>query len=287
MTEDILQLPNGSQFYRADLHIHSHGASHDVSDATMTPQAIIKTALAENLDVISITDHNEISNVQAALEAAAGSTLLVVPGVELSTPQGHLLCYLPTLEKLQSFFGRLDIVDRNTQNSRCQNAILDCLGNLVELDGFAILAHVDAPSGYETENPGNSPHKADVICHRALLGIELKSAASDIAFADTDSDHNRANLGKKRIAALKLGNKQFLARVLNSDAHTLTALGRNANGDKRVTRIKMQQPSFEALKIALQDADARVRIEDQIPLTVPHVEGVSFTGGFLESDSKR
>jgi hypothetical protein len=49
------------------------------------------------LSVIAITDHNEIGNVEAGIQAA-GTDLLVVPGVELSTPQGHLLCYLPDLE---------------------------------------------------------------------------------------------------------------------------------------------------------------------------------------------
>ena len=242
---EILNLSNGSRFYRADLHIHSYGASHDVSDATMTPQAIVKTAIDENLDVIALADHNEISNVQAAITAAAPTALYVVPGVELSTPQGHLLCYLPTLDALKTFLGRLDLADRGTQDSRCLNAIPNCLKILDELNGFAMLAHVDGPKGFETENPGNSPHKHDVLCHPALLGVVLMSAESDISYSDTDPVTNRANVGKKRITRLQLGSKQFLARVLNSDAHKLNALGRNAQGNKKVTRIKMQQPSFE------------------------------------------
>jgi hypothetical protein len=155
---DIIQLSNGSRFYRADLHIHSHGASHDVSDVAMTPQAIVKTAIDENLNVIALADHNEISNVQAAIAAADQTSLYVVPAVELSTPQGHLLCYLPTFDALQSFFGRLSLVERGTPTSRCQNAVLDCLQHLDELNGFGILAHVDAARGFETDNPGNSPH---------------------------------------------------------------------------------------------------------------------------------
>ena len=56
-------------------------------------------------------------------------------------------------------------------------------------------------------------------------------------------------------------------------------------GDTKVTRIKMHQPSFDALRIALQDSDARVRIEDQIPVSVPYVLGVSFDGGFLHEQA--
>jgi hypothetical protein len=108
----------------------------------MTAEAIVKTALAQGLGVIAITDHNEISNVDAALKAADGTSLWVVPGVELSTPQGHLLAYVPTLDALQRFYGRLDIVDRGGPNSRCQNRILDCLNQVHALGGFGILAHV-------------------------------------------------------------------------------------------------------------------------------------------------
>ena len=99
-----------------------------------------------------------------------------------------------------------------------------------------------AEKGFETENPGASPHKIDVICHSALLGIELRSSASAISYADIDPEADRARAGRARIKHLGLGAKQFLARVLFSDSHALGALGRNAQGDKKVTRVKMDKP---------------------------------------------
>jgi hypothetical protein len=45
----ILQEPVGAQFFRADLHIHSFGGSHDVRDQKMTAQHIVATAMAESL----------------------------------------------------------------------------------------------------------------------------------------------------------------------------------------------------------------------------------------------
>jgi hypothetical protein len=236
----------------------------------MTPELIVKEAITQKLDLIAIADHNETSKVPSVLQAADRSRLYVVPAIELSTPQGHLLCYLPNIETLQAFLGRLNFADRGTANSRCQNSVLDCLRELEQQRGFAVLAHVDAGGGFETLNAGNSPHKRDVLCHPALLGIELKNATSVISYSDSDPDADRANVGSERQQRLKLGSKQFLARVLNSDAHTLAALGRNAQGARKVTRIKMHQPSFDALRIAFRDSDARVRLEDQIPATVPY-----------------
>jgi hypothetical protein len=143
-----------------------------------------------------------------------------------------LLCYLPNLPSLQRFLGQISVVDGHTSTSRCQNAMLTCVERLTALAGFAVLAHVDGPGGLETLVPGMSPHKVDVFCHPALLGMELNSAASDIAYAEGDPNASRAQVGKTPIERLGLGAKQRLARVLNSDFYTLAALGRNAQGDR-------------------------------------------------------
>jgi ABC-type lipoprotein export system ATPase subunit len=43
----------------------------------------------------------------------------------------------------------------------------------------------------------------------------------------------------------------------------------------------MNSPSFSALRLGLEDAEARVRIEAQIPYSVPHVIGVHMEAGFV------
>jgi DNA repair ATPase RecN len=279
---EIAELPRGARFFRADLHVHSVAGSHDVRDTKATPEAIVTTAAQEGLTMIAITDHNEILAVGPALATAAAAAIFVVSAVELSTPEGHVLCYLPNHDSLQRFHAQLTIVDRRTPNSRCQNAMLDCLDKLRVLGGFALLAHVDATGGLETNMPGSSQHKVDILCHPALLGIELKSATSTISYSDHDPDAGRVRMGQERNRRLDLGAHQCLARVLNSDAHTLQALGRNASGDRRVTRFKMNALTFESLRIALDDSTARVRIEDEIPVAVPFIKGIRMSGGFLD-----
>ena len=279
--ELITNLSRGARFYRADLHIHSFGGSYDVTDTTATPKKIIETAASENLSIVAIADHNEISNVPHAIEAANARGILLVPAVELSTSDGHLLCYLPTYDALEKFFNSLQIVDRRTKNCRCQTGTIECLSNAGSHGGFAMFAHVDADAGFEKAMPRFTPAKTDILCHRALLGFEVTRADSDIRYTAQDTNADRRGVAQARIERLKLGSKQFLARTLNSDAHTIAALGRNANGDRRVTRYKMDRPSFEGLKIAMLDADARVRIEDEIPPSIPKILGVGFSGGFL------
>jgi predicted ATP-dependent endonuclease of OLD family len=283
IADEIVAVPSGARFYRADLHIHSYAGSHDVKDQSMTPEAIVNTAVLEQLSVIAITDHNEIANVQRAITAASSTTsLLVVPGIELSTPEGHLLVYFGQYEDLADFFGKLDFAGKGGPDSRCQTSLLECLKKIDPAKGFAILAHVDGDGGFEQKVPGYPPHKEDIVCHPALLGIELKSLKSDISYSDLDPVSDRAQYGKKRTESLGLGTKQFLARVLFSDSHALAVLGKNAQGKSRMTRIKMDLPSFTGLRIAFQDADARIRIEDDLPDSVPFVMGIKIDGGFLD-----
>jgi hypothetical protein len=42
--EAITTLSSGATFFRGDLHVHSFGASHDVSDRDATPENIVAVA---------------------------------------------------------------------------------------------------------------------------------------------------------------------------------------------------------------------------------------------------
>ena len=75
-----------------DLHIHSI-----FSDGTLTPEQIVGVALAKSLTAIALADHDSVGGVASADQAAAGSGLLVLPAVEISTTRAgadvHILGY--------------------------------------------------------------------------------------------------------------------------------------------------------------------------------------------------
>ena len=77
---------------RADLHVHS-----TASDGTSTPQELVAAALARELDVLAIADHDSVQGLSAAFTAAAGTQLTIVPAVELSAVSDgvdvHILAY--------------------------------------------------------------------------------------------------------------------------------------------------------------------------------------------------
>lgn len=281
LLQDIQNESNGALFRRADLHIHSfgEGGSYDVSDASMTPEGIVDTAIAERLDLIAITDHNIIANVRPALKYAQGKGLLVVPGVELSTPQGHLLMYFETVDELQRFFGKLTISD---DWKACHNTIPQCLRFAEEFNGFGICAHIELDSGLEKAHPKFDAFKQEVFNCPNLLGLEISNAVNSTWFSHDDANANRRNCAVVRCATLGLEDGVDLAKVMSSDAHTLNALGRNASGNRKLTRLKMEAQRFTSLRIALKDAAARVRLEDLIPASVPRFVGMKLEGGFLK-----
>lgn len=71
----------------ADLHIHSMHSP----DATTTVRAVLKQAADVGLDVIAITDHDEITGALEARELASQYGVEVVTGAEVTTDEGHLV----------------------------------------------------------------------------------------------------------------------------------------------------------------------------------------------------
>jgi hypothetical protein len=78
----------GSDEWRIDLHIHSTFSP----DGEMTPAQLVAAAVDKGLRGIAITDHNSISGIGQVREAAQKYPgFLVIPGMEVSSAQGHVL----------------------------------------------------------------------------------------------------------------------------------------------------------------------------------------------------
>ena len=87
-----------------DLHLHTHYSA----DACGSPEAMIDAAKQRGLSGIAVTDHNTCAAVEhlkgAGLireDGAAVDGFLIIPGVEVSTADGHLLCLGITLPNMK------------------------------------------------------------------------------------------------------------------------------------------------------------------------------------------
>jgi predicted metal-dependent phosphoesterase TrpH len=73
---------------RIDPHVHSE-ASYDADDPV---ELILEQAAEIGLDAVVITDHDVVHESVRAAELAPMYGLVGIPGVEVSTADGHLLC---------------------------------------------------------------------------------------------------------------------------------------------------------------------------------------------------
>lgn len=83
--------------YRFDLHVHSFFSG----DGASPPEDLIAAAQARGLSGIAITDHDTCEVHQYLEHRSRPDGFLVVPGVEVSTAEGHLLCIGTTLPRMR------------------------------------------------------------------------------------------------------------------------------------------------------------------------------------------
>lgn len=85
-----------------DLHMHT-----TFSDGSIAPEELVAMVLANGLKAIAITDHDNTQSYLGAVEAAKGTELEVIPGIEINTwwkgHEIHILGYYinPNDEMLQ------------------------------------------------------------------------------------------------------------------------------------------------------------------------------------------
>lgn len=95
---------NKMRFYY-DFHIHSDLSPCGNGD--MTPNNIINMSLIKGLNIISVTDHNSTENLPALMEVSKETSLMVIPGIEVTTKEEvHVLSYFKDLKNAMEF-GRI------------------------------------------------------------------------------------------------------------------------------------------------------------------------------------
>ncbi len=156
------------QTFRAELHVHT--VLSPCAGVEMIPPLIVSEAIENGIQLIAITDHNASANIPAVIEAAKGTGLVVLPGMELQTKEEvHLLCLFDTLEQVAAwqakvdallpnlpnnieYFGEQFVVDSTGEFIRREERLLlnsanialeEAAAQITALGGLAIPAHID------------------------------------------------------------------------------------------------------------------------------------------------
>lgn len=120
--------------YRADLHVHT--VLSPCAQIEMIPPLIVREALKQDIQLIAITDHNSARNIGSVQKAAAGTELIVLPGLELQTREEvHVLCIFDTLEQALEFQKVVDLsmpVFPNQPDYFGEQFVVDETGDFIE-----------------------------------------------------------------------------------------------------------------------------------------------------------
>ena len=176
----------------ADLHIHTTYSF----DGTCTVNAVLKEAGVAGLNVIAITDHDEIRGALEAKEEALAYGIEVIPGSEITTSDGHLLA--------------LFIQSRIPKGLSLE----ETLRHVADQNGICVAPH---PGGmrYNSLSPvviRRALGKPDLA--KVLLGIEVYNAG--LLWLSGNN------------VAQRLADELPVAQIGSSDAHLMWMVGKGA-----------------------------------------------------------
>jgi len=246
--------------YIADLHIHS--LLSPCAEVEMTPRNIVWTAEEQGIDIIAITDHNACDNVTAALEAAKGTSVTVLPGMEVETSEEiHLVVLFEKVRQLRSWeklvqlhmsgllndekhFGGQFVVDSEDNFLRSKPEMLlsalsmniaEVTAKVVELGGICIASHVDRPT-------------YSVLSQLGFIPPDVHLDAVEVS--------RRVNPADARRLLPAIGQ---LPVVTASDAHTIRDF---IEGPKTI--FYLERPELSEIKQALHGENSR-RVVVELP----------------------
>lgn len=230
---------------KAELHIHT--VLSPCATLEMLPPFIVERALQTNTHLIAITDHNSSANVPAVIQAAAGTELTVLPGIELTTAEEiHCVCLFDTYAQL---FELQSIVDSN---------LPDILNNP---DYFGLQLIVDSEGNYVDTDPRLLSNATHLTIGEAQQHVLSLGGLFIPAHVNREENGLLPRLGgvppELNLSIMEIFNiskseaiRQYpflkdFHLIPSSDAHDLEAI-------KGIVHIEMDDISVSALQSALQ-----------------------------------
>ena len=238
--------------FRADLHIHS--CLSPCGELTMSPRRIVKQALAEGLDIIALSDHNTAENAAAAIRAAAGTRLAVLPGMELTSEEEvHILGLFESMDDVlplqEEVFRKLPEVASKKKFIEDQVIVNEddevmgfsphCLLAATRLDVYEIVELV---------------HRHGGLAIASHIDREAFGLISQLGFIPSDLGIDAFEISPRvTIAEARATCKDWarLPLVRFSDAHRPEEIGKTTTG------FLLASPLLDEIRLALKGTDGR------------------------------
>jgi PHP family Zn ribbon phosphoesterase len=234
--------------YHVDLHIHTVLSA--CAEVEMIPPLIVEEALYKGLHVIAITDHNATGNVQAVIDAAAGTALVVLPGMELLTQEEvDVLCIFDTLAQAQAWQAQVDgwllPLDNDAEHFGPQ-FVVDAAGDFVTED----TRMRKAPAKVGIEAAARAVHVLGGLVIPAHVERDVYGLLYVLGFWPPDLEADAAEVShnlRPSQAYAQYPSLRDIPIITNSDAHFLDWIG-----NTRTVFWLEDAPSVASLRSALR-----------------------------------
>ena len=251
----------GAKWWKFDFHNHTP-ASDDYGkgpDQAQHKQISHKNWLLnymrQGIDCVAVTDHNSgawIDPLKQALQELASEghpdyrPLHIFPGVEI-TVQGniHILAIFnpgKTTSDIDSLLGAVKYRATKGKSDGCSEcSAVEVIDEIARSVGLAIPAHVDQANGLFTVCTGNTLEQ--VLDNKCVFAMEV----TDLAQAKPQ---------------LYISKNLNWAEVLGTDSHHPSGTGGQRYPGSHFTWVKMSEPSYEGLRLALIDGALSLKRSD-------------------------
>ncbi len=238
---------------KADLHLHTVLSA--CAEVEMLPPLIVDVALQRGLDIIAVTDHNATGNVAALREAARGTGLHVLPGMELQTREEvDVVCLFDTLEQALAWQAVVDEALPSLSNDVEHfgpQYLVDAAGDFVAEDERMR----QIPTRLGLEEAVAAVHELGGLAIPAHIDRRVKGLMSVLglwppglpALAAEVSPNLRPSQARKRYPSLPVD----VALITASDAHYLDGIA------QVVTEFTIAAVTIAELRLALRQTDGR------------------------------
>jgi hypothetical protein len=309
--QEIIKQNTGAEFIKVDLHVHTpasgdaqwksrynfkfnmddiHGS---LESAKQLAEKIVDGTIKNGIRLMAVTDHNTPSNpdpqnltytwYEFLKNKAKDKKLTVLPGVEISTDDLHILVILDPKENEPATYithrinfllrdCKFSLDDYGDYRATGMSSLFDVLQYLEDLGTscIAIPAHIDGGTKALLDvydKPCNIYRK--LLNHPNLNVVEVVK----------ETTPTRKKIGDESIedyfSRLRDDNRSPIAFIRDSDAHRTKDIG------KRFTYIRMGEPGFWSLKNALENPETRVRMDKEYKPDTDKttVRGIAFSTG--------
>jgi PHP family Zn ribbon phosphoesterase len=233
------------RFFLADLHIHTVLSA--CAEVEMLPELIVEQAQELGLNIIAVTDHNSAENAASVVNAAKGTGITVLPGMELQTrEEAHLVCLFDTLEQVarwqEEVYAHLPPL-KNDDDAFGTQIVLDASGEAVGTNERLLLT----ATSFSVEQTVQRVHALGGLCIPAHVDRPAYSIIANLGFIPPDLEITGVEISSligPKEARERFPQLERYSLITSGDAHRLSEMSKR-------TTLKMAEPTVAEIALAL------------------------------------